>query len=447
MSVFSTFDGAQAYLLGTIGETLSRRTSYKLDRIRALLHELGDPHLRYPTVHVGGTSGKGSTCTMIAAIAQASGRRTGLHTKPHLHSMTERARVDGIPVSRERFAELLGAMMPAIDRVTATLGRPTYYETLLALAFVHFAAERVGVAVIEVGLGGRLDGTNVVQAEVSAITSVGYDHTDVLGDTLEAIAREKGGIARAGVPLVVGAVPDAAERILRECARTAGAPFVRVADVVSIEAASPRPPFVQAVIATTPSARYEIALPVHGLFQIANAATAIAAIERLPDALRPDARSVERGFARVAIPGRMEVFAGAPPCVLDIAHNEEKASSLVASLRTEFRNRRMHYVVAVGESKDARQILATLSGLPASFTFTGFDVVGRHAIEPSRLVALAASMGIAARAIREPRDALDDVRRAADRDDVVVVTGSTFVVATLREALLREMDDAAESSA
>ncbi|MGA8533103.1 MAG: Mur ligase family protein, partial [Candidatus Tumulicola sp.] len=195
-----TFERAEAYLLGTIDETTSRRTSYKLDRMRAFLHELGDPHRAYPTIHVGGTSGKGSTCTMIASVLQACGKRTGLHTKPHLQIVTERARIDGVAVDPARFAALLDDMMPAIERTAARYGRPTYYETLLALAFVHFALECVDVAVIEVGLGGRLDGTNLLRPEVTAITSIGYDHTEILGETLESIAREKAGIARPGVP-------------------------------------------------------------------------------------------------------------------------------------------------------------------------------------------------------------------------------------------------------
>ena len=189
---------AVEYLLGTIDEMKSRRTEYKLDRMRAFLRALGDPQNTYPTIHVGGTSGKGSTSTMIAAALQASGKRTGLHTKPHLQSMTERARIDGIAVSEKRFAELLAGMMPAIEAVAPEHGRPTYYETLLALAFEHFAQERVDVAVIEVGLGGRLDGTNVIIPVIAAITSVGRDHTEVLGNTIEAIAAREGGDRKAG---------------------------------------------------------------------------------------------------------------------------------------------------------------------------------------------------------------------------------------------------------
>jgi dihydrofolate synthase/folylpolyglutamate synthase len=434
------FERAQAYLLDTIDETVSRRTSYKLDRMRAFLRELGDPHLAYPTIHVGGTSGKGSTCTMIAAALQASGIRTGLHTKPHLRDATERARVDGIAVSPERFAALLESMMPAIARVTPQVGRPTYYETLLALAFTHFAAERVGVAVVEVGLGGRLDGTNVLQPVVTAITSVGYDHTDVLGDTLEAIAREKAGIAKPGVPLVVAPVTPAVAATIEACATAAGAPVIRVRDAVAIEELNaPAGESVQRFVAATARARYRIDLRVCGAFQVGNAATAIAVLERLGDALRPDRRFIERGFERVDIPGRMEVFPGEPAIVFDIAHNVEKAEALTAALQATFPQRALHYVVAIGESKDATRILATLARSAASLTFTAFEIAGRRAIAPERLVELATPLGRPLRAIVDPIEALAAARHLAAAGDVVVVTGSTFVVAATREWWLAEV--------
>jgi dihydrofolate synthase / folylpolyglutamate synthase len=447
MTAIGSFEAAEAYLLGTIDETVSPRTSYKLDRMRAFLAELGDPQRAYPTIHVGGTSGKGSTCTLIAGALDASGKRTGLHTKPHLRSMTERARVDGVPVERQRFAQLLDAMMPAIERVAPRFGRPTYYETLLALAFLHFAEERVDVAVVEVGLGGRLDGTNVLQPVVAAITSVGFDHTDVLGDTLEAIAREKGGIAKTGVPLVIAAAPPAAIGTLEACATAAGAPLVRAWEAVAVEAAPPLAGrCVQSFTAKTARAHYRVNLGVHGLFQVTNATTAIAVLERLDDSLRPEPAAIERGLARVEIPGRMEVFAGSPPIVFDIAHNVEKAEGLVASLRNEFPRRRIHYVVAIGASKDARRILATLAALPASFTFTSFEIAGRRAIEPSELNALAEALGATARTIADPLEALAAARRSADSGEVVVVTGSTFVVAATRESRLAEMTEGERSA-
>jgi len=414
MKRISSYAEAQAYLLGTIDETISRRTSYKLDRMRTFLSELGDPHRAYPTIHVGGTSGKGSTCTMIAGALQETGKRTGLHTKPHLHAMTERARIDGAPIGPERFAALLDAMMPAIERTVAQCGRPTYYETLLGLAFKYFADERADVAVIEVGLGGRLDGTNVIEPVVAAITSIGYDHTDVLGTTLEAIAFEKAGIAKPGVPLVLASVPPAARAVVERYAGEVGAPVVYVSDGARRTAA-------------------QLSLQVIGIFQRENAATAMTVLEQLGDELRPSREEVARALGEVTLPGRMELFPGYPSVVFDIAHNVEKAASLVASLRETFPARRIHYVVAIGESKDARRILETLAGLPSTFTFTSFAATGRRAMRPQRLATIAQSFGGWGRSISDPVEALTVARRLAAVDDVVVVTGSTFVVAGLRE--------------
>ncbi|HEX3369284.1 MAG TPA: folylpolyglutamate synthase/dihydrofolate synthase family protein [Candidatus Cybelea sp.] len=427
----TSFQAAQTYLLGTIDEAVSPRTSYKLDRMRAFLRNLGDPHRAYPTIHVGGTSGKGSTATMIASALRASGKRTGLHTKPHLHSMTERAQIDGASIESERFARLLADSMPAIERTIAQFGQPTYYETLLGLAFAYFAAEKVDVAVIEVGLGGRLDGTNVLEPVIAAITSVGYDHVEILGTTLEAIALEKAGIAKPGVPLVVGSVPEAARRVIERYAAEVGAPVVLVRDAV--EVGIEQSDVHGAVLnLQTSGDRYAIELPVLGIFQRSNAATAVAVLERLGE-LRPDREAIQRGFAALTIPGRMEFVSSKPPVLFDIAHNVEKAEALVASLQESFGGRRIHYVVSIGESKDARRILEVLAKLPSTFTFTSYSTAGRKAIPASRLSTIAESFGSWGRAVGDPIEALTIARRIAAIEDVVVVTGSTFIVGRLRE--------------
>jgi|SRR5579884_1142653 len=426
------FSQAQAYLLGTVNETQSRRQPYRLDRMRSFLRELGDPQDRYPTIHVGGTSGKGSTSTMIAAVLTASGKRTGLHTKPHMRSMVERARIDGANISEERFAELLTQMMPAIQSVTEEHSRPSYYETLLAIAFLHFAEENVDVAVIEVGVGGKLDGTNVIRPRVCVITNVGLDHTDILGETLEEIAGDKAGIAKPGIPLV-SAVNDAGPRavIERQCA-DAGAPFISVIDTVQIEPGAPQA-FSQRFAVKTPQTAYDVMLPVLGAFQQMNAATAIVALEQLEPPLRPSKDDVERGLAQLNLAGRMEYFPSHPGIVFDVAHNPDKASHLVRALKGAFPERRFTFVVAVGESKDAQEILKAFAELPATFIFTSFSTQGRIATKPQRLASMAESLGMWGRAIADPIEALGIARRNAAADDIVVVTGSTFVVAELRD--------------
>lgn len=427
------FSGAQQYLLGTLNETASRREPYRLDRMRAFLRELGDPQEQYPTLHVGGTSGKGSTSTMLASILSASGKRTGLHTKPHLRSMTERARVDGIPVSEERFAEILDGMMAAIETVTQQFSRPSYYETLLALAFVYFAQERVDAAVIEVGVGGKLDGTNVLRRPVvSIITNVGLDHTDILGETVEEIAADKAGIARAGVPLVSAVDHPGARAVIEAHCGQAGAPFVPVLDITTIELHESSP-FSQSFTLTTPVQTYEITLPVLGTFQQRNAATAVIALEQIDGDLRPSADAIERGLSQFSLAGRMEYYPSHPAVVLDVAHNPDKAAHLVDSLKAAFPGRRFTCIIAVGESKDAHEILHAFVDLPARYIFTGFETQGRTATKPQRLLSIAESLGMSGRAILDPVEALSVARRNAEADDVIVITGSTFIVAELRE--------------
>jgi dihydrofolate synthase/folylpolyglutamate synthase len=425
------FQNATDYLLGTINETASRRNPTRLDRMRAFLERLGDPHLCYPTIHVGGTSGKGSTSTMIATVLTASGKRTGLHTKPHLSSMTERARVDGAAISEDDFGRILEDMMPAIEATSRDEGRPSYYETLLALAFVYFARREVEVAVIEVGLGGTLDGTNLIRPEVSVLTNVGLDHTDVLGNTVEEIAADKAGIAKPGVPLVSYAMGSARAVIEERCARE-GAPFFAVGEAATIEQ-RPSETYGQSFAVTTAAATYELALPVLGGFQQANAATSIVALERLGPSLRPAVADVERGLAELVIPGRMEFFPGHPSVIFDIAHNPDKAASLAAALRETFPGRRFVFVVGIGDTKDAANVLAPLVALPGSFVFTQFETPGRTSERPLRLANIAELAGASARTIGDPIDALAVARRAGDGGHVVVVTGSTFVTGLLRD--------------
>lgn len=427
------FSSAQSYLLGLINEHASRRAPDRLDRFRAFVAELGRPQLRYPTLHVAGTSGKGSTATMLAAALQASGRRVGLHTKPHLSSVTERIRIDGAPIAEEAFGELLSEMMPAIDRVAGEHGRPSYYETLLAMAFVAFAQARVDAAVIEAGLGGRLDGTNVLQPRVSIITNVSLDHTDVLGNTTAEIGRDKAGIAKPGIALVSDVRDaDARREIEAECALV-GAPFVSVADTATVV---PRggERYGQAFDVITPVDRYDLTLPVLGDFQQLNAATAVRALEQLDDDLRPSRKQIEDGLSRIVIPGRMEFFPAHPGVVFDVAHNPDKTAHLVEALASTFPGRRFSLVIAIAESRDVASILRPFTALGASYIFTEFDnIPGRTAIRPQRLASVAEELGLWGRAIADPVDAFSVARRNADAGDIVVVTGSNFLVATLRE--------------
>jgi dihydrofolate synthase/folylpolyglutamate synthase len=346
--------------------------------------------------------------------------------------VTERARVNGVAIAEDVFAEILGEMMPAIERVAGVHGRASYYETLLALAFMYFAHEQVDIAVIEVGIGGKLDGTNVLNPLVSVITNVALDHTDVLGDTPAEIAADKVGIAKPGVPLVSDVTDVDARAVIEAGCAAVGAPFISVRDSAVIVARSGER-YGQSLRVTTPVATYDLALPVLGSFQGRNAATAIRALEFLPDALRPTPSAVEDGLSRLVIPGRMEFFPSHPAVVFDIAHNPDKASHLAAALSETFPDRRFAFVIAIGQSKDARQVIEQFIGLPGTFTFTSFETDGRESIRPQRLASIAHDLGVWGRAITDPVEAFSIARRNADAQGLVVVTGSTFVVATLRD--------------
>jgi dihydrofolate synthase / folylpolyglutamate synthase len=427
-----TFQSAQSYLLGLINENASRRMPNRLDRMYAFLSALGDPQNAYPTVHVAGTSGKGSTSTMIAAALQASGLKTGLHTKPHLTSVTERARVDGLAISEDDFAELIGEMQAAVDRISYEHGRPTYYETLLALAFLWFARSGVDVAVVEAGVGGKLDGTNVLRPVVAVITNVGLDHTEILGETLEEIAGDKAGIAKEGVPLVSNVRDPGARRVIELACAEAGAPFVSVADTATVEPRSGER-YGQSFTVTTPEDRYDVSLPILGDFQQENAATAIRALEQLGPDLRPTREQIEHGLSRTVIPGRMEFFPSHPGVVFDIAHNPDKAQRLAHALAETFPGRRFTFVMAIGESKDAMKVIEPFLALNGTFVFTTFATPGRSSSRPQRLALIADDIGAWGRAIGDPVEAFSVARRNADADDIIVVTGSTFVVAELRD--------------
>ncbi|MBV9737152.1 MAG: bifunctional folylpolyglutamate synthase/dihydrofolate synthase [Candidatus Eremiobacteraeota bacterium] len=427
------YEQAEAYLYSTVSEVASPRTPYRLDRMRYFLEVLGNPQRRYPSLHIGGTSGKSSTATMIAAILTASGKRCGLHTKPHLESMTQRARIDGVSISHERFAELLTDMGSAIEEVTREYSRPSYYETLLALAFLHFALERVDIAVIEVGLGGTLDGTNVITPLVSVITNIGLDHTDVLGDTLEAIAADKVGIAKPGVPLVTAVSDPGAERVIRAGCAAAGAPYVSVQSQVRAIEDQVEGQYGQSFVLRTNQANYKVEMPLLGDFQIRNAAAAVVALEQLPTLYRVTPLDVEQGFESVHIAGRMEVLPGNPTVVFDVAHNSDKARSFAHALRAHFGDdHRYWFVIAIGENKDAKELLESFTGFESSFIFTTFHAAGRTAARPQRLASIAQDLGLWGREISDPVEALSIARRNAEQGDIVVVTGSTFVVADLR---------------
>jgi dihydrofolate synthase / folylpolyglutamate synthase len=427
---------AERILQASQHEGVSRRHPGRLDRMRVLLTLLGDPQRAFPSIHVGGTAGKGSTASMCAAIFTASGFKVGLHTKPHMRSVTERARIDGAAISEDRFGELMGSMLPAIEEMEAgEWGRPSYFELLVALTFRYFAEEHVDLAVVEVGIGGTLDGTNVLEPLVSVLTNVGFDHTEVLGDTIEAIATDKAGIIKQRTPVVTAAHGEAL-RIIEAAAHAKHAPLVVVQQAAEIVSQAPVSSYSQTFSVVTPRRRYDVIIPLLGEFQILNTATALIACEQIEQRFPFSVESAATGLAALSLPGRMEFHPSRPSLLFDVAHNAEKAAALAAALLRHFPDRRFVFVVAISESKDAAAMLDAWAALPAQWIFTTFDVSHRAAMPQTNLSNIAQSRGLTARAVGDPIEALSVARRIAGAGDLVVVTGSTFLVAALRDWFL-----------
>ena len=293
-----------------------------LERTERLLASVGNPHLSYPTLHVGGTNGKGSVCATSAAMLRARGLRVGLYTSPHLCTFRERIQINGEPI---REAALLAAAEPLWDAIM-TEGA-SFFEATTAIGFLALAQAQVDVAVIEVGLGGRLDSTNVVKPVVSVITNVSLDHVQLLGRTIEAVAGEKAGILKAGVPCVTGEAQGVAASVLAATAKEVGAPLHTV-ERESIDVA-----YMNMDGTTFRLGDADLHTPLIGEHQAWNTALAVRTVGLLPDALRPDARAVRQGLAAVKWPGRMQVETVAgKPWIFDVAHNVAGVTALVEGL-------------------------------------------------------------------------------------------------------------------
>lgn len=401
-----------------------RGIDFKLERIELALAELGHPHRRYPVVHIAGTNGKGSVAAMVEAALRASGRRTGLYTSPHLVRFTERVCVAGEEIAPDAVVRLARD----VHRASTMRGiELTFFEFTTVLAFQYFAEQRIDIAVVEVGLGGRLDATNVVDPEVSVITTIGLDHQEFLGNTLESIAAEKAGIIKEGRPVVVGRVDAGPAKVIADIASQRGAPVRWLGRDFSWAGNERRWRYYDAVGELTVER-----LGLAGLHQCDNAAVATAAIRLLPPEMRPSDEAVRCGLQGVAWPGRLEVYPGSPIVVLDGAHNVQGADALVWELRRLFAGRAVHLVFSVMADKDWQPMIGLLAPLCASVTIT--RALARRAADPE-LLARAWNSSVPVRIVEPPLAALRTAIANAGPEDVVVVTGSLFLLGEVRPAL------------
>ncbi|MFQ5522009.1 MAG: bifunctional folylpolyglutamate synthase/dihydrofolate synthase [Acidimicrobiia bacterium] len=425
------YSNALAYLDRHIGHGVKPG----LERIRSLLEAMGHPEQGYPIVHVAGTNGKTSTARLCTLLLMAHGLTTGAYTSPHLQRVEERLAVNGRTATEKEFALAVSDVVAFADLLEGRGAEPnTYFELTTASAFAFFAEQAVNAAVLEVGLGGRLDATNVVEAEVCVVTTIDIEHTEYLGDDLASIAAEKVAITDPGSILVSGPLPDPAFEVARERARELGIQHRRFGADFSLGEIRRGVGGWMATVHGAEADYEEVFLPLHGRYQLVNLTIALAAAEALVGR-RLDPEAVRTAAAAATMPGRMEPLPGAPFVMMDGAHNPVGVATLVESLREEYPTHRWHLLLGVMGDKDVELMLAHLAPL--------LDGVVATAVESKRAVPAAEVAERALGVVDVPvlasesvEEGLDMVRAEAGPDGSVLVTGSLYLVGDVRSLLL-----------
>lgn len=409
----------------------------KLQRIQALLRRLGDPQDRLRSVLAAGTKGKGSTAAMLVSILQAHGQRVGFYSKPHLWDYRERIRINDVLVPPDRLARLVQDTVPAVEAgAHDPWGKPTYFEVSVALAARHFVEEGVQRAVLEVGIGGRLDATNACHPEVSVVTPISYDHTDVLGSTLREIAREKAGIIRPGGLVVCAPQPPEAEEVLEATCRELGARRVRVGSEVQFHVEASELSGVRLSV-QTPLQRYGgLWVPLLGRHQATNAAVAVAAVEAwlARDGERPDPQLVREGLARVRWPARQELVGQRPWVLVDVAHNPASMRALRATLEELFPDRRVVLVLGMVRGHEVWQTAREV--LPCADEVVVTTAQHVRAVPAGELAQTLREAHPRVQVVEDCEAAVAHALRCCGREDLLVVTGSFFVAGPARKWLV-----------
>ncbi|MBT9163609.1 MAG: Folylpolyglutamate synthase [Chloroflexi bacterium] len=400
---------------------------FDLQRMEDLLRRLDSPHLRIRTVHVAGSKGKGSTAAMIASALSVAGFRTGLYTSPHLHTMRERIRIDGQLIAEHQFAELLSEMKPEIEATNRGQSEKlSTFEILTAMAFRHFHKQKAAFLVVEAGLGGRLDATNVTCTEVCVVTSISRDHMAVLGDTIPQIAAEEAGIIKPGVTVISSPQVSEAADVIRQICLNKGAKLILVGEEITWQGKGFRLE-AQRVDIRGRKAQYDLTIPLLGEHQLENAATAVAALEVLD--IGKD--HIISGLANVHWPGRIEILRREPLLIADGAHNDDSARRLREALQRYFRFDRAILIMGISADKDSSAIIAELAPF--------FDKVITTAAQHPRAVAAKAlaqefaRQGVEAQAVENVAQAVSEALAQAGKRDLICATGSLFVVAEVIE--------------
>lgn len=401
-----------------------------LANTEALAAALGNPERKFRSVHVAGTNGKGSSSNWLAAVLQAAGYKVGLYTSPHLREFTERIKINGQDLSPEYLVQWVARWQPLFEQI-----KPSFFEMTVALAYEYFADEQVDIAIIEVGLGGRLDSTNIITPLVSLITNISFDHQALLGNTLPEIAAEKAGIIKPGVPVVISQTQPEVRAVFEQCASAVQAPIVFADEVYRVEVAEAAPADAEEQLLRVqkqgePAREFIVGLV--GDYQRYNLPGVLAVLDQLraqgfqisDEALREGLRDVRRltGFR-----GRWQILSRRPLVVCDTGHNEAGIRSVVAQLR-RLSYHRLHIVLGTVADKDVAAMLALL---PKEATYYFCQASIPRALPAAELSTLAAGVGLSGGVFGSVMQAVQAARAAAGPDDVVFIGGSTFVVAEI----------------
>jgi dihydrofolate synthase/folylpolyglutamate synthase len=413
---------------------------FDLTNMHALMGMLGDPHNRLQAVHVAGTKGKGSTCAMIASVLQAAGYRAGLFTQPHLHTFRERIQIDGRLISEEDMVTLLEKQRPSIEE----LSDPSTFEIMTALAFQYFAEQEVDFAVIETGLGGRLDTTNVLDPLVSVITSISYDHTYILGNTLEEIAGEKAGIIKEGKPVVCAPQRPEAQKVIADTCRARNAPLVLVGQEwlwerteTNMEGQGLRLTcqMPDAAGLMSGGASEEFWVPFLGSYQLINATTAVATLDQLyRQGVDISLEQVREGLRFARWPGRLEILSRNPLLVMDGAHNVDSVRRMTRTLTEDLPFDRLIVVAGFSADKDIAGMMDELASRADEVVLT--KSIHPRAADPEQVAKQYADTRTHITTVEDVPAALWFALQKARPEDLVCVTGSLFVVAEARAAWL-----------
>jgi len=402
---------------------------YSLRHVEELLNRMGNSQLAARTVHIAGTKGKGSVAAMIAQVLSGSGYKTGLYTSPHLHTLRERISVDGNLISEAEFAAGMAEIKPFIESMKhdSAFRQLTYFEALTALTFAYFKKKQVDFQVLEVGLGGRLDATNVARPLVCIITPISLDHTQILGNSLEEIAREKAGIIKPGCWMVISPQPEEAAAVISDICREKEAKVVQVGKDITWHKTGGDLNH-QSLVVEGRMNNYRVSIPLLGDFQLENAAAAVAALEILASAgFAISAADITQGLARLKWPGRFHILQQNPTVLVDGAHNVASMRRLVSNIKSCFSYKRIFLVFGTSCDKDIPGIINELVDLSPQVIVT--QTAHSRAAPLATLAAEFSKRGIEPEIRETVAEAISRALSLADRADIICVTGSLFVVA------------------